>query len=119
MDALVLLLVVAAWLALFALIAHGWIDALRKTLRDEAPPPFFGVLARRGIALKRVEDVAGIEALAGAVRRCVLCPGRPGCAAALSARSAPGDLRRALADCPNAALFERAAPVMARTQRAA
>ena len=89
-----------------AIIAVGWtgvagivlvmvVAGLRAQTVNCDRLPFFDMLERRGITVNQVEEAVGIDALARAVRRCSLCPGRSAC--------------RPDADfCPNGPLLRRA-----------
>jgi hypothetical protein len=92
---LVTMLVAAGWLALAALIVWSVLQALRGALADDSPPALFAALERRRLAPAAFAERIGMEALALAVRRCVLCPRKAACRAGEPV------------DCPNAALFQR------------
>lgn len=80
MDTAINLALTAAWLALGALLAYGVFVAWRRV----EPPPLFRMLERYGLSAARVEEAAGREALAAALRRCALCSDRKACARALA-----------------------------------
>ena len=100
MDTVIALALTAAWLALGALLAYGVFAAWRRV----EPPPFFEVLQRHGLSVTQAEEVAGREALAGALRRCELCSDRKACARALAVDWLG---RGPLACGPNAEFFEQ------------
>lgn len=93
------LVVVAAVLAVGVLLAFGLAAAWRRVTKDATPLPMFDMLRRRGLTLERIEDAAGAEAMAHAVRRCALCGSKQEC----QQRAATGV--PAPADCPNSELF--------------
>jgi hypothetical protein len=101
-DSLFLALIAGGALILVGAIAVVAF-ACRRTLRGEAPPPFFGMLQRQGLTLKQAEEAVGIEGLAAGVRRCALCGEQHAC----RARFALGWLASRKIDCPNKSLFER------------
>lgn len=95
------LVVVLAVLAVGVLLVFGLAVAWRRVTQDDTPLPMFDMLRRRGLAPERIEQAAGPEAMAHAVRRCALCGARQEC----QQRAASGE--PAPADCPNAELFEQ------------
>ena len=100
MDTAIAIVLTTAWLALGGLLAYGVLDAWRRVERA----PFFQVLERHGLSVKQVEEAAGQEAVAAALRRCALCADRRACARALAIDWLG---RRPLACSPNAELFEQ------------
>jgi ferredoxin len=83
------------WGVCTAVLAWNVIDGWHKALARGASVPWFGKLARRGLTPAQAEQAIGTAQLARAVRRCVLCGGRPACSAGCSV------------DCPNASTLER------------
>lgn len=79
MGTLVNGLLAIAWLAIAGILLWGVVAGVRNALRDDSPLPFFLMLERRGLTVTQAEDVAGIEALARALRRCAYCRGRADC----------------------------------------
>jgi hypothetical protein len=92
MEKLVAVAVGAAWLAILIMLIWGIVSGVRRQLRHEGPPPLFAVLQGHGLAVSRVEQVAGVEQLARAVGRCSLCRETAACGTR---------------DCPNDELLRR------------
>lgn len=102
---MVLLPIGIAWLAILGMLAGGAVIGLwhvlkaltgstTRALLDDSPLPFFARLQSRALTVEQIEVAVGIHRLALAVRRCVFCSLRPGCAG-----NAAG--------CPNDGLFAR------------
>ena len=88
-------IIAVGWLGIAGLVLVMVVVGLRAQTENCDRLPFFGMLERRGLTLRQVEDAVGIDALARAVRRCSLCAGRSDC--------------RPDADiCPNEPLLRRA-----------
>lgn len=102
MDNLVMVTVAAAWLAIFGMLVFGVVARWRVMMGDDGRLPIFGVLARRGLALERLERSP--ESFAVAVRRCAMCGDKARCGAWLEGRAASPALL-----CPNEAFLEAAA----------
>lgn len=100
MDTAIDLALTAAWVALGALLAYGAFDAWRRV----EPLPLFRMLERYGLSAARVEEAAGREAFAAALRRCELCSDRKACARALAVDWLG---RGPLACSPNAKFFKQ------------
>ena len=100
MDTFVMVMIGAAWAAIFGMLAWGAVSHWRAMLRDDGRLPIFGMAARRGLALERLEQAPAFYA---AVRRCAMCRERPRCGDWLVRRTggrAP--------ECPNESYFEAA-----------
>jgi hypothetical protein len=67
------------WLAIAAMLLWGTVAGLRTVLRNNTRLPFFGMIERRGLTLRQVEEVVGMDELARAVRRCTFCAARSSC----------------------------------------
>jgi len=92
MDTFVTFSVAAAWLAIFGMLAWGAVYHWRAMLRDDGRLPIFGMAARRGLALERLEQAPAFYA---AVRRCAMCREKERCGDWLVRRTggpAPGCL---------------------------
>ena len=100
MDTSIDLVLTVAGLALGALLAYHLFAEWRRV----EPLPFFQVLKRHGLSVTQVEEAAGREALAAALRRCALCSDRKACARALVVDWLG---RGPLACGPNARFFEQ------------
>ena len=90
----VLLLVLAAWAAIIAMLLWVFVQGVRRVFWGPQTLPFFQMLERHGLAPWEVEQLAGGLALAHALRRCAQCPAGPEC------------LEHAV-DCPNEAFLRR------------
>ena len=101
MDTFVTFSVAAAWLAIFGMLAWGAVYHWRAMLRDDGRLPIFGMAARRGLALERLEQA---PAFYTAVRRCAMCSEKVRCRDWLARRT-----RSAPPDCPNEGFMEAAA----------
>lgn len=95
METIAQAVIAVAWLAIVALLLWGSVEGLRRLLKDEGPLPLFAMLDRQGVTLRQVEEVAGMQEMARAARRCALCASRSDC-----------DGHAAW--CPNEALLRRA-----------
>lgn len=80
MDKLVAIAVGVAWLAIFIMLIWGVVTGVRRQLRNPGRLPFFDVLRHYGLSVAQVQESAGVERLAHAVRRCALCSDRQSCA---------------------------------------
>lgn len=101
MDTLVVVVIAAAWTAVIGTLAWGVVASWRRVWNDEGPLPLFGMLARRGLVLARLERSP--EPLYVAVRRCAMCREKERCRDWLARRTggpAPA--------CPNESYFEAA-----------
>lgn len=101
-DNLVMVTVAAAWLAILSMLVYGAVSRWRVMMREDGRLPIFGMLARRGLALERLERSP--ESFAVAVRRCAMCGDKARCGAWLDGRAASPALA-----CPNEAFLEAAA----------
>ena len=101
MDAFVMFSVAAAWMAILAMLAWGAVASWRRVWSDEGPLPLFGMLARRGLVLERLEHSP--EPLYAAVRRCTMCREKERCRDWLARRTGG-----AAPACPNEAYFDAA-----------
>ena len=100
MDTFVMVMIGAAWAAIFGMLAWGAAYHWRAMLRDDGRLPIFDMAARRGLALQRLEQAPAFYA---AVRRCALCREKQHCGDWLARRTggpAPA--------CPNESYFEAA-----------
>jgi len=84
-----------AWAAILVMLVAGAVRGLARLYLRRPRLPFFAMLERRGLTFAQVEQAAGSEGLALALRRCADCSGRWDCGA------------REL-ECPNESLFARA-----------
>lgn len=100
MDTFVMVMIGAAWAAIFGMLAWGAVSHWRAMLRDDGTLPIFGMAARRGLALGRLEQAPAFYA---AVRRCAMCREKERCRDWLARRT--GGAGPA---CPNEAYFEAA-----------
>jgi hypothetical protein len=76
MDTLVMVMIGAAWAAIFGMLVWGAVVHWRAMVRDDGMLPIFGMAARRGLAPERLEQAPAFYA---AVRRCAMCRERPRC----------------------------------------
>ena len=83
------------WLAIAGMLLWGIVAGWRTALRNDAPLPFFGMIERRGLTLRQMEEAVGMDELARAVRRCTFCAARSDCG-------------RHPVCCPNEPLLRRA-----------
>ena len=100
MDTFVMVMIGAAWAAVLGMLGWGAVVHWRAMLRDDGALPIFGMAARRGLALERLERAPAFYA---AVRRCAMCRERSRCGEWLARRTggrAP--------ECPNESYFEAA-----------
>lgn len=101
MDTFVMVVIGAAWVAIFGMFLWGVVGSWRRMLSDEGTLPLFGMLERRGLERERLGDS---ESFFGAVRRCAMCRERARCAEWLDGREVG-----AAPACPNADFMDRAA----------
>lgn len=85
-----------AWAAILVMLAAGGLRELSRSYFSRPKLPFFAMLERRGLTYAQLEESAGVEAIALAMRHCADCGSRFDCG-----------WRRV--DCPNAPLFSRVA----------
>jgi hypothetical protein len=100
MDTFVMVMIGAAWAAIFSMLAWGAVSSWRTVWRDDGALPIFGMAARRGLALERLEQAPAFYA---AVRRCAMCREKQRCGDWLARRTggpAP--------ECLNESYFEAA-----------
>ena len=95
MDAYLPGLIGALWLVCGATLIWGVAESLRRAMAGEGTLPWFDRLASRGLTPVQAEQAVGVEQLARAVRRRVLCREHAACSAGRPV------------DCPNASTLER------------
>lgn len=100
-DLMVTVAVAATWVAILGLIAWSVQSSWRRVMDNQGTLPFFAMLERRGLEVRRLQDTS--HTLYTAVRRCAMCRQQATCTEWLSGRGGQAP------DCPNADYMDHAA----------
>jgi hypothetical protein len=103
MEAITVVLIGAALVALAAVVARGMWVMWRGTMIEERPLLMHRMLKRQGVTIAGVEDYLTLERACRAARRCAACRDAEACKAWLDR----GNGERYDTFCPNAEFIEQ------------